>query len=66
MSNIRHPFAFGARAIIDGDESLRAVVVGFLYRPAGEVQVELSWLHGGQLHTQWLPASRLTPPKDGS
>lgn len=52
-------FALRDTVIIDGDESLRAVVTGFMKQAECETDVEVKWIHAGAPHVAWVEEWRL-------
>lgn len=52
-------FKLGDRVEIDADASVKAVVIGVLFRFAGQ-ECELSWMHNGGHQSAWIASWRLT------
>lgn len=49
----------GEQVCIDGDDSLRAVVTGVLWKSSGDHQIEVSWIHNGTANSAWFADHRL-------
>ena len=54
------PFALGAKVHIDGHADLVAIVTAVVWRDTSGCSIEVSWIHNGALHEQWLHPGRLT------
>ena len=52
-------FRFGDRVIVDGDHSLVAVVTSILWKTTS-CQLEIAWVHGGDLKSAYIDEWRLT------
>jgi hypothetical protein len=57
-TTIESDFALGDRVTIDNDESLIATVTAFLLR-TNICQIEVSWVHNGDMKTSWVDDWRL-------
>lgn len=59
-----HKFAcdFGPRdrVTIDKDDSLVGSVTGVLFKDDGSIQVEVSYVHAGDMKSAWVAPFRLT------
>lgn len=55
----RAPFLHGDKIHIDGDTSIVATVTAVLWRST-ITQVEVSWVHCGDVKTAWLEEWRLS------
>ena len=54
------PFGLGDKVLIDGQVDLVATVTAVLWRDTNGCSIEVSWLHNGAIHTEYLHARRLT------
>lgn len=57
---LKSAFTFGDSVIIDGDKSLIARVVAITFR-SEFAQIEVSWVHCGDLKSVWVDNWRLSP-----
>jgi hypothetical protein len=57
--NFQSEFQLGDRIWIDGDQSIKATVIGVLFRHTGQ-EVEIAWIVNGHHKTAWIAAWRLT------
>lgn len=51
-------FALADRVTIDGDESIKATVIGTIFRQTGQ-EIEIAWMANGAHQTAWAAAWRL-------
>ena len=51
---------FGDKAIIDGDESIKATVVGIGFKRDAPCELYLAWFSNGAPQDAWFPDWRLT------
>lgn len=51
-------FALADRVTIDGDESIKATVIGTIFRHTGQ-EIEIAWMANGAHQTAWAAAWRL-------
>lgn len=56
----RTKFNMRDRVCIDGDASIVGVVTGVCWQDGPGHTVEVSWLHNGQMHKDWVSHWRLT------
>jgi len=61
MIKVVFEFEPGDTVCIDGDRSIRAVVVASMIRGRqGEVTHQVSWIQNGSIHEPWIEDWRLT------
>lgn len=53
-------FALGDRIWIDGDTSIKATIIGILFRHTGQ-EAEIAWIVNGDHKTAWVATWRLSP-----
>jgi hypothetical protein len=59
MATLHTRFFRGDKVAIDGDKSLKAVVIAFLWR-GKSFEVEIAWFSNGQHYTAWVDEDRLS------
>jgi hypothetical protein len=52
-------FDFGDKVLIDGDSSIKAVVIGFKWLTKNAVVIEAAWMANGASHAGWFDDWRL-------
>lgn len=52
-------FGLGDRVSIDGDTSIKATIIGILFRHTGE-EIECAWMANGAQQSAWIAAWRLS------
>jgi hypothetical protein len=60
MPSYQSDLALQQRVFVDGDRSLTAVVTGLLWRTE-RAEVEISWVHNGDIKSAWVAPWRLKP-----
>lgn len=59
MPQFPAPYGFGTQVNIDGDTSIKAVVIGYHYQPSG-TKVQVSWFANGDLKEVWIDQLRIS------
>jgi hypothetical protein len=61
MTDLRSPFKYGQRVIIDGDKTLVATVTGLMWYTEDHHEVQASYMHNGVTYSPWIDAVRVSP-----
>ena len=59
MNTFESPFAIGEAIYIDGDISLKAIILAHAFR-AGNHTLDVAWFHNGEAKSTWIEEWRLT------
>lgn len=55
------PYDIGDHVMIDGDVSIKAVILAFMVVGKGHnIRIEVSWTHNGSICSAWVEDWRLT------
>ena len=55
----KSPFDLGDKVIIDGHADLITIVTAVAWRDTNGCSIEVSWVHNGSLHNEWMHPRRL-------
>jgi len=63
MATFTSKLALFERVCIDGDNSIAATVTGFAFY-GHHADVQISWVHSGDIKSTWIVESRLSSAED--
>lgn len=61
MTTLECKWKFRERVWLDGDGSIEGTILGLLFREGCHPQVEVSWIHNGDVKSAWFDEWRLRP-----
>lgn len=58
LTRLTSKFFMGQKVYLDGDREIKFIVTAFLWREQS-LQVEIQWMHNGDLKSSWVDQRRL-------